>query len=60
MRQGNPANYECPKGDGGIHYWAINDAGAKCLNCGLQIGHEDARDLFGLQCFDIRVTAGTK
>lgn len=46
MRKDNPAIYACSKGKGGIHAWNITDAGATCQKCKLELGHDDARDLF--------------
>lgn len=47
-RPNNPANYECPKGDGALHNWKRNaDDTATCKNCTLTLSVEDAADLFG-------------
>lgn len=46
MRPSNPACYECPKGDGGMHSWKIIDAGAICTNCRVKLNTEQAADCF--------------
>lgn len=45
------AVFECPKGDGGLHRWAIFKDGpvaARCENCGLEVDEDEAaRYVFG-------------
>ena len=56
MRPDNPACLECPKGDGGLHYWIKEitpPRGAICLNCKLRINEADAKDIG----FDFRSSA---
>lgn len=51
MRRDNPACYECPRGKNKLHHWAKSNPdlreqrGAICLQCGLELNEEDARDV---------------
>lgn len=41
------ANFECPKGSGGIHRWLRQKNGAAwCENCDVQLTPAEAEDVF--------------
>jgi hypothetical protein len=47
MRPSNPACYECPKGEGGLHTWKLNPNGtATCKHCSATLNKQDTAEVF--------------
>lgn len=47
MRPGNPACYECPKGEKKLHTWKrLTNREAVCIKCGTVICERDADEVF--------------